>query len=285
MMVRCRRAISTTQILATLTGRLRGEETMRTSTLAISAKLGFVLLLAQGVAARGAEIRIIAGAAFAPALSELSPQFERTTGDKLIVEYGITGTLKRQMEGGEAFDLAIIPEGLIDDAVKQGKIATGTRHEIARVGMAVAAREGTPKPDISSVDAFKRTLLDANSIAYPPQGAVGIHLARVFEQLGIAEQMKIKIKPQKSVAAVPKAVAAGEAELGFAPSTVFQNAQGIELVGAYPSELQHYIVYATGVSVSASQPEDAKTLLTYLMSQNAVAVIKAKGLEPLVAAQ
>lgn len=225
----------------------------------------------------------MAGAAFAPALSELGPQFEHATGDNLIVKYGITGTLKRQLEAGEAFDLAIIPEGLIDEAVKQNKIATGTRYEIARVGMAVAARAGAAKPDISSVDAFKRTLLGAKSIAYPPQGAVGIHLAKVFERLGITEQMKSKIKPQKSVGDVPKAVAAGEAELGFAPSTVFQNGKGIELVGPYPSELQHYIVYATGVSVSASQPKDANALLKYLMSPNSVAVIKAKGLEPIVA--
>lgn len=255
---------------------------MRRSTLAISGKLAIVFLVAQGIAARAADIRVMAGTAFSPALSELGPQYERMTGDKLIVKYGITGTLKRWMESGEAFDLAIIPEGLVDDAVKQGKIATGSRYEIARVGMAVAARAGAPKPDISSVDAFKRALLDAKSIAYPPQGAVGIHLVKVFERLGITEQMKSKIKPQKSVGDVPKAVAAGEAELGFAPSTVFQNGKGITLVGAYPTELQHYIVYATGVSISASQPEDAKALLKYLMSPNSVAVIKAKGLEPIV---
>ncbi len=251
---------------------------MRANTFALS-RLAVAFLLAQGVTAQAAGVKVIAGSAFAPALSELGAQFEHTTGDKLTVEYGITGTLKRQMDAGEAFDLAIIPEGLIDNAVKQGKIADGTRHETARVGMAVAARAGAPKPDISSVEAFKRTLLDAKSIAYPPQGAVGIHLAKVFEQLGITEQMKAKIKPQDSVEAVPKAVAAGEAELGFAPSTVFGNGKGIELVGAYPPELQNYIVYASGVSASASQPKEAKTLLKYLMSANAIAVIKAKGLE------
>jgi molybdate transport system substrate-binding protein len=148
----------------------------------------------------------------------------------------------------------------------------------------VAAREGAPRPDIGSVEAFKRTLVAAKSIAYPPQGAVGIHLAQVFDRLGIAEQMKSKTKPQKSVVAVPEAVAAGEAELGFAPSTVFQPGKGIEVVGAYPSELQHYIIYATGVSASAKQPKEAEALLKYLMSAKSVAVIKAKGLEPLVVA-
>ena len=96
--------------------------------------------------------------------------------------------------------------------------------------------------------------------------------------------MKSKTKPQKSVVAVPEAVAAGEAELGFAPSTVFQPGKGIEVVGAYPSELQHYIIYATGVSASAKQPKEAEALLKYLMSAKSVAVIKAKGLEPLVVA-
>ncbi len=253
---------------------------MKIRSFVAPAIIGFLLLLAQGIAVQAAEVKVIAGGAFAPALGELGPQFERTTGHKLVIQYGILGTIKRQIEGGEEFDLIIVPATLLDDVAKQGKIAGGTRTEIARVGMAVAAREGAPKPDISSVDAFKRALLNAKSVTYPPEGAVGVHLAKVFDRLGIVAQMKAKTKPQKTVEHVPQAVAAGEAELGFAPSTVLLSVRGVELVGPFPPELQTYIVFTTGVGAVAKQPDAAKALINYLTTPDAVAVIKAKGFEP-----
>ena len=253
---------------------------MKIRSFAAAAKIGFVLLLAQGVPGEAAEVKVIAGAVFSPALEELGPQFERRTGHKLVIQYGITGTLKRLIEAGEVFDLAIISATMLDDAAKQGKIATGTRTEIARVGMAVAVRAGAFKPDIGSADAFKHALLNAKSITYPPEGRVGLHLAMVFDRLGIAEQMKAKIKPLQSVERVPQAVAAGEAELGFAPSTLLLSVEGVQVVGPFPPELQTYIVYATGVSAAAKHPDAAKSLIKYLATPEAVAVIKAKGFEP-----
>jgi molybdate transport system substrate-binding protein len=254
---------------------------MKVRSFVAAAQFAFALpLFVTGVAVDAAELQVIAGAAFSPALKELGPQFERITGHKLVIQYGISGTLKKRLDSAEAFDLAIISPGLLDDAAKQGKIADGTRMVIARVGMAVAARAGAPKPDISSVDAFKRTLLNAKSVTYAPEGETGIHLAKVFERLGITEQMKAKTKPQKSVEHVPPAVASGEAELGFAPSTVFASASGVETVGPFPPELQSYIVFATGVGVTAAQPEAARALLKHLTSPDAMAVIRAKGLEP-----
>jgi molybdate transport system substrate-binding protein len=253
---------------------------MKIHSFVASAGIGFVLLLAQGIAVQAAEVKVIAGAAFSPVLKEFGPQFERTTGHKLVIQYGILGTIKRQIEGGEEFDLAIIGPTLLDNLAKQGKIAAGTRTEIARVGMAVAARAGAPKPDISSVDAFKRALLNAKSVAYAPEGDTGVHLAKVLDRLGIAEQMKAKTKPQQTVERVPQAVAAGEAELGFAPSTVLLSVGGVELVGPFPPELQSYIVFTTGVGAAAKQPDAAKALIRYLTSPDAAAVIKAKGLEP-----
>jgi molybdate transport system substrate-binding protein len=253
---------------------------MKLRSFVASARIGFLLLLAQGIAVEAAELKVIAGAALAPALGELSPRFEHMTGHKLVIQYGILGTIKRQIEGGEEFDLAIIPATLLDAVAKQGKIAAGTRTEIARIGMAVAARAGAPKPDISSSDAFKRALLDARSITYPPEGAVGVHLAKVFDRLGIVEQMKAKTKSQKTAERVPQAVAAGEAELGFAPSTVLLSVGGVDLVGPFPPELQTYIVLTTGVGAAAKQPDAAKALINYLTTPDAVAVIKAKGLEP-----
>ena len=162
----------------------------------------------------------MAGAAMSGAFGELIPQFERATGHKIVIQYGATGTFKKQIEAGEAFDLVIFGSAGVDDLIKQGKIAGDTRVDIARVGIGVAVREGAPKPDISSVDAFKNTLLNVKSVTYTPEGATGRHLAKVFDRLGIAEQVKAKTKPNPPDR-VPQVVAAGEVELAIAVSLHF----------------------------------------------------------------
>ena len=187
---------------------------MRIGPLAAAAKFGFIALLAQGVAANAAEVKVMAGVAMTGAFGELGPQFERATGHKIVIQYGPGGTFKRQIEAGEAFDLVIIGSDGVDDLIKQGKIAGDTRVDIVRVGIGVAVREGAPKPDISSVDAFKSTLLSAKSVTYAPEGATGRHFAKVFDRLGIAEQVKAKTKPN-APDRVAQAVAAGEVELAI----------------------------------------------------------------------
>lgn len=253
---------------------------MKTSFMQSLCTLGAALLMLSGLAAQAAELKVIAGAAFAPAMKELGPQFERATGHTLVVRYGILGALKKQLDSGEAFDLAIVPAALLDGAAKQGKIAAGTRVGLVRVGMAVAVRAGAPKPDIGSVAAFKQALLNASQIAYPPEGAIGVHLAKVLDQLGIAEQMRIKTRAQKTVETVATTLAAGEAELGFAPSTVFSGATGVEIAGPFPPELQTYVLLAAGVGAAAAQPDAARALLLHLTSPDAAAVFKARGFEP-----
>lgn len=253
---------------------------MRRKIFTGAATIGLLMLLAQSGVIEAAEVKIIAGTAFSPALEELGPQFERATGHKLVIQYGITGTTKRQIESGEAFDLAILAAGLLDDVTKQGKIVAGTRAEIARTGMAVGARAGAPKPDISSVDAFKRALLNAKSVTYAPAGGTGIHLAKVFDRLGIVEQMKAKTKPQKVAERVVQAVADGEAELGFTLSTNLLSVRGVELVGLFPAELQNYVVYTAGVSSAAQQPDAANALIKHLTAPAAVPVLLEKGFEP-----
>lgn len=253
---------------------------MRKWAFSATATIGLFMLLAHGTAANAAEIKVIAGAGFASALGELGPQFERATGHKLVIQYGVTGSMKRQIESGEAFDLAIVPGALMDDVTKQGKIAAGTRAEIARVGMGVGVRAGAPKPDISSVDAFKRALLNAKSVTYAPEGATGIHLVKVLERLGIAEQMKAKTKPQQVAERIAQAVADGEAELGFAVTTVLLSLRGVELAGLFPPELQNYLVFTAGVGTAAKQPDAAMALIKHLTAPNAVPLIKAKGMEP-----
>jgi len=253
---------------------------MRTRSFLAAANIGFMILLAQGLAAEAAEVKVIAGSGMRAVWEELAPQFERATGHKIVIWYGVTGTVKRRIGAGEAFDLLVTGSRGLDDYTKQGKINADTRTEIARVGMGVGARAGAPKPDISSVDAFKRALLNAKSVTYNPEGVTGIHLARVFERLGIAEQMKAKTKPQKVAGRTAQVVATGEAELGFGLTTSLLSVRGVELVGPFPPELQRYIVSTAGVAAAAEQPEAAKALIKFLTSPAATVVIKAKGMEP-----
>jgi molybdate transport system substrate-binding protein len=238
-----------------------------------------LLLFAHTVSAQAAEVRVLAGAAFAPAFAELGPAFERASGHTLKIQYGIAGPLRKMIDAGEPFDVAILSSGLLKHASSIGRIASGTSVGVARVGMGVAVRAGAPKPDIGSSDALRRTLIGAKSLAYPPEGAIGIHLAKVFAELGIADELKSKIRPQKNVNDVPKVVAAGEAELGFAPSTVLLPAPGIDFAGPLPAALQDYIEYVAGVGANSGQAQAAKALLEHLTSPAAVASLKAKGFE------
>src|SRR3954447_9229652 len=238
-----------------------------------------VLFLTHTASAQAAEVRILAGAAFAPALAELGPAFESASGHTLNIQYGITGPLEQMIDAGEPFDVAILPSGLLKRASTIGRIASGTSISVARVGMGDAVRAGAPKPDIGAPDALRRTLIAATSLAYPPEGAIGIHLAKMFAQFGIAEESKSKTRPQKNVSDVPKVVATGEAELGFAPSTVLLPAPGVDFVGPLPAAVQDYIDYVAGVGANSGQPQAAKALLEHLTSPAAVASLRAKGFE------
>ena len=257
-----------------------GKPSLRKFLLLLAAKFGFIALLAQGVAANAAEVKVLAGAAMRGAFGELVPQFERATGHKIVIEYGGGGALRKQIEAGEAFDLVIIDSAEVDDLIKQGKIAGDTRADIVRAAIGVAVREGAPKPDISSVDAFKNTLLSVKSFTYAPDAAYGRHLSQAFDRLGIAEQLKAKTKPN-ALARVAQALAAGEVELAIAGIPTLLTVKGVQIVGVLPGELQSWFVNTAGVSAAAKQPDAAKALIKYLATPEAAAVIRAKGMEPL----
>jgi molybdate transport system substrate-binding protein len=257
------------------------EEAMRTRSLTTAAVVSLILL-AQGVATSGAEIKIIGLAGMTPLMNELAPQFERTTGHKLVMRFGSGAEGKQLIETGEAFDLAILNPVLIDELNKQGKIAAATGTEIFRNGTGVVGRAGASKPDIATVDAFKQTVLNAESIAYSPGRASGIHVAKVLDRLGIAEQMKAKTKAQPRPENVAKAVAEGKAELGFAAMNLLIGVRGAEVLGPFPAELQDYIVFTAGLGAAAKEPQAAKVLVDFLKSEHARSVMKAQGLEPLI---
>jgi molybdate transport system substrate-binding protein len=245
-----------------------------------AARLMFVLLFIQSAAVDAGEVKLLCVVALGPTLDELVPQFERATGHKLAMQYGSSPTFKQQIEAGAPFDLAILTAPVINDLIKQDKVVGATRAVIARSGIGVAVRAGAPSSDISSVDAFKRALLTAKSVAYAPEGAISLHLPKVFDRLGITEQIKVKTKLQKSVDRVLGAVANGEAELGFATTGAILSVRGTRLLGPFPPELQDYVVLTAGVGSAAKEPEGAKALIKFLTAPAAVPVIKAKGMEP-----
>jgi len=245
----------------------------------LAAKFGFIALLAQGVAANAAEVKVLAGAVMPGVFAELGPQFERITGHKIVIQYGPGAALRRQIEAGEAFDLAIIASERVDDLIKQGKIAGDTRMDIVRVGIGVAVREGAPKPDISSVDAFKRMLLSVKSVTYGPADATGEHFIKLLDRLGIADQVKGKLKPS-GPDRVAQVVAAGEVDLAIGAGPLLASAKGVQFVGLFPAELQNWFVNTAGVSATARQPDAARALIKHLTTPEAAAVIRAKGMEP-----
>jgi molybdate transport system substrate-binding protein len=245
-----------------------------------TAALGFVLIISSLAYANAAEIKIISGNALKTVLEELTPAFERATGHKLVVIWGGSVPLKAQIEKGEAFDLAVLTATGIDDLIKQGKLVTATRTNLATSGAGVAVRKGAPKPDISSVEAFKRALLDAKSVAYVGQGSTGIYLKELLPRLGIADALNAKTKLLPLGNPVALAVANGEAEIGMTQISEILPYAGAELVGSFPAEIQLKTSFATAVGTNAKEPEPAKALIKFLTAPAAAPVFKAKGLDP-----
>jgi molybdate transport system substrate-binding protein len=185
--------------------------------------------------------------------------------------------VRSEVEGGQPFDVGLSQADIIDYLVKDGKIDPATRADLVRIGLAIAVRAGAPKPDVASVEAFKRTLLSAKSIGVSPGSASSAHLAALLERFGIVAQVKPKIiTPPINRGGAFGLVARGEAEIGLAASDMVP---GTELVG-FPTELQLYQVFAGGVASSAKEPEAAKELVRFLASERSASALKAHGMEP-----
>jgi molybdate transport system substrate-binding protein len=212
-------------------------------------------------------------------LKELGAQFESASGHKIIFRFGTTPELIKLATSGDAFDLAVVPREVFKDAAAQSQLMPGPTTDIARVGLGVAIRSGAPKPDISSPEALKQTLLTAQSVATIPASAAGAQVLRLFERLGISEAMKAKTKAQPGPAQVVQAVANGEAELGVFLANVL-TAPGLDLLGPFPAELQQEVIFTAGIAAKTNQVDAAKTFITYLTTPAAIALIKAKGMNP-----
>jgi molybdate transport system substrate-binding protein len=225
------------------------------------------------------ELKVIAGGSMTAPLNKLNPEFEKATGHKLSIHFDSTPNIIARVNAGTPFDVVVVPVDVFKDAAARAHFASGPTVDVARVGYGVIVRAGAPKPDISTPDAFKQAMLAAPSLAFLPSSAAGAYVTKVFERLGIAEEMKAKTKVQASPGQIPQAVAKGEADIGVFLSNVLI-APGVELVGPFPGDLQQELVFTSSVAADTREAEAAKALIDYLRSPAATAVIKAAGMTP-----
>jgi molybdate transport system substrate-binding protein len=228
--------------------------------------------------AQAAELQVIAGAGIAAPLNVIVSQFEKATGHKIVVRYGTAPQLMK-MAATEPFDLGVCPEAVYKDAAARAQFPAEALPSVARIGVGVAVKAGAAKPDIGTPEALKQTLLNAKSIASIPASATGVQLAGVYERLGIAEEMKARIKAQPMPGQLAEAVANGDAELAVFILNVLTDPR-LDVVGPFPGELKREIVYLAGVGANAREPDAAKAFIAYVMSPDGAAAIKAKGMTP-----
>ena len=244
------------------------------ATIVATVTLSFLSFLA-----KAAEVKVMAGGPLTAVFKELGPQFERDTGHRIVTRFSGTAVIKKEIDAGEAFDLVITNASAVDGWIKEGKIDAATRASVAHAGLGVGVRAGSPKPDVSSVDASRRALLNAATIGHGSESASATSFKTLLDRLGIAGDVKSKLRPM-GLGMPYKSVAAGEVELIVAVVPGIVAAPGVDLAGSFPPELQTYVGFAAGVSAGAKEPGAAHALIKFLMSSAHASVIKAKGLEP-----
>jgi molybdate transport system substrate-binding protein len=240
-----------------------------------------VALTALAAPASAAEVKVLTAGAFKQVVLALVPDYERQTGNHVTVDNGTAGQLKSRIDGGEAFDIVVITPAVVDDMIASGKVAPGSKINLASVGIGVVVKEGAPKPDIGTVEQFKEALLKAKTVAYidpASGGSSGIYVDKLLEKLGIADQIRLKAK-LKQGGHVADLIASGEAELGIHQISEIVPVKGVTLVGPLPKEIQNTTVYAAGLSASTKEKDAGKELIDYLSGAAAAAVLKSKGMD------
>ena len=247
--------------------------------------LGLAGFLFVAASAEADELRVVSSGGFAAAYRALAPEFEHESGVTLVSQWGPSmgntpQAVPARFARGEQIDVVIMVGDALGNLATQGKVVADSCVELARSGIGVAVREGAPKPDIGSVEALKRALLAAKSIAYS-DSASGVYISsEMFQRLGVADALagKARMIPAEPVGAV---VARGEAELGFQQMSELKPIPGIDIVGPLPSELQRMTIFSAGIVTDSSKPEEAKALIAFLASPAAAAAIRESGMEPM----
>jgi molybdate transport system substrate-binding protein len=240
-----------------------------------------------GSLATNAEVRVLSAVGMRQVMLDLGPKFERATGHRLNVSFDSGAVILKRLEGGEDADVVMIPRSGIERLAAEGELLAGTAADLATSRVGVAVRKGSPKPDISTPEAFKRMMLAAKTIACPDPalgGSSGVHIAKVFERLGIAEAVRPKLvlvsTPDQEATMPGRLVARGEAEVALHQMQELMAVPGVEIVGPLPGDLQGTFLFSAAVTVGARDVKAAKALVAFLRTSKAKAVIKAKGMDP-----
>ena len=252
---------------------------MRTKMLLLASAVGAALCT---TATGAAELKLLTAGAFKSTVVALLPDYEKMSGNKVSVENDTVGALMKRIEAGENFDVVVMTPETIDQLTGKGKVMSGSRTDLARVGVGVMVKSGAPQPDISTVEAFKKAVLDAKSISFidpASGGSSGIYVEKLLERLGIADQVKPKEK-LKQGGYVADYVESGQAELGIHQISEILPHAGVTLAGPLPKEIQNYTVYAAGIGTSTKDNAAAKALIASLVGPSAQTLFKSKGMEP-----
>src|SRR3954470_19523491 len=253
---------------------------MKTYSLTVAASvLGLALVLSPSTNVQAAELKVLAGEAIMSVWADIKPEFERPSGHKLEIFFGTTPNLIKEATSGKPFDVGVVPVEVMQDAAARARFAAGATIDVARVGLGVAVRAGAARPDITTPDTLKASLIRAQSIATLPASAAGAQVMKTFERLGVSDAIKGKLQAKAAPAEVVQAVAKGEAELGIFLVNVL-TAPGLDVVGPFPAELQQEIVFTAAPALDTTHAEAAEALIAYLKSPEAIAIIKARGMTP-----
>lgn len=231
------------------------------------------------IRANAETITVLSSNGFRAVLQELAPQFEKATGHHLAIKFSVAAELKKRIDGGEAFDVAILTPVLMDDLINRGIVLRESRTPLARTGMAIAVRRGAAKPDLRTVDSLKAALLATPSIAFAREGAGGIFFTALVERLSMAQTLTPKFKTLTTGDDVREAVGRGEAAIGVMPLSEILPAPALEVAGLFPSAVQDYAVMVAGASQRTMRAAEVKALLQFLMNPAATRVVQAKGME------
>jgi molybdate transport system substrate-binding protein len=260
---------------------------MQSGAASKAAGLALLVLLASRIAAEAAEVRVLSAVGMRQVMLELGPTFERATRHTLAISFDSSGVIVKRLAAGEAADVVLIARPALHRAFEGGRLVADSRRELARSRAGVAARKGAARPDISTVEAFKKTLLAARAIAYPDptlEGSSGVHVAKVLERLGIADALRSRTllasTPGDARATPGYLVATGKAELALHQIQELLAVPGIELLGPLPDELQETFVFEAAISRDAKNTSAAGALIEFLRSDAARAAIETKGMLP-----
>jgi len=245
----------------------------------ITRVVAFLLALTVATSASAAEIKVLCSNGLRAVIEDLVQKFQTRTGDVVVLTYEPSTQLRKRIDAGEAFDLAVLTTTLIDEEIKSGKLTAGSRTILARSGLGLSIRSDAKKPDIRTVGAFKNALLNAESITYATQGASAQPFEVLVAKLGLTSQLRPKYQLRDTASEVGQAVSTGLVEIGVAPVSEILPVRGVDLVGPFPKEIQSYVEMTGAVSASAKQADAAKTLIAFIVAPVNLPVIRAKGME------